>query len=128
MPLNRTAILASRSNEITSKKGHYAMLVILGANNRGYAELADQCAGDSNDRRWVVWVNSSSAARILTDDIASARLSNTETIVKMLKTNPDEVLGFAVSFTGKVVDILKANDLIDDLRIEDAFQKAEITR
>lgn len=124
MPLNRTTILNGKSDEITSRKGKFVMLVILGAHNKELAKLADGRANDDKPPRHVLWADSERGIEDLTEDIEELELDNSRPLLQMLKKQPEKVLGFAISLGGKVADIITDTERIDRMRVDKAFKKA----
>lgn len=122
MRLKRTTILNGKSGEITSRKGKFVMLVILGAHNEELAELADDRANDDKPPRCVLWADSAPAIKGLMDDIK--KLDDSRQLLRMLEKQPEEVLGFAISRSGEVADILTVNDDVDEARVDESFIKA----
>ncbi len=118
-------MVAGASNEITARKGKFAMLVILGDQHKELAKMASRRANEDDPPKWVLWVESAQGLNGLMDDIRS--LSESSQLLQMLQRQPEKVVGFAVSPKGKVVDIIMASDIIDEVRVDDAFLNATIS-
>lgn len=110
----------SKSNEISSRKGKYAMLVILGKDNKNHAETALRVSRAYPDG-CVLWADSMQVVKELMDDIGRAGLTDTERLDDMMKNKPNEVLGFAISLEGVVADIITKNQPINSIRFQAAF-------